>query len=162
VWVFLFFTHIPPLTSSHSRVFYGCGICFSLFFFPYNFITTTLSPSPILHDINPLIMPPLRRFTSWLAMAVALAILVYFGLPSYRLGEPSIAGKKAQDFALTINGKLSPLSNLKGKFVVLNFWASYCGTCVEEIPSLNRLYQRIASRGGVVLGVSIDEDPAAY
>jgi cytochrome c biogenesis protein CcmG/thiol:disulfide interchange protein DsbE len=121
------------------------------------------SPSPILRDINRRItyaVPP--QIHQLARHGHRPAILAYFSLPSYRLAEPSIAGKLAQDFALTINGEPSHLSDLKGKFVVLNFWASYCGTCVEEIPSLNRLHQRVASRGGVVLGVSIDEDPSAY
>jgi peroxiredoxin len=45
---------------------------------------------------------------------------------------------------------------------VLNFWASWCAPCVEEAQSLNRLQQKIAPLGGTVLGISIDEDPAAY
>jgi len=45
---------------------------------------------------------------------------------------------------------------------VLNFWASWCPPCVEEAPALNRLQRHIAPLGGTILGVSIDEDPAAY
>lgn len=50
----------------------------------------------------------------------------------------------------------------RGKLVVLNFWASYCGSCREEIPDLHRLQERIRSRGGVVLAVSIDENCSSY
>ena len=45
---------------------------------------------------------------------------------------------------------------------MLNFWATWCPPCVDEAPSLNRLQERIAGRGGVILGISIDEDPDAY
>ncbi len=98
----------------------------------------------------------------WLALAAAAAIILVFALPSYRQGEASIAGTRAEDFAFELAGKPSHLSDLKGKVVVLNFWGSWCSPCVEEIPSLDRLQQRIASRNGMVLGVAADEDQAAF
>jgi cytochrome c biogenesis protein CcmG, thiol:disulfide interchange protein DsbE len=107
-------------------------------------------------------MPLVRRIAGWAAVALAAGILVLFAMPSYRQGEASIAGKPAVDFPLTLAGKSERLSDLKGKVVVLNFWATWCPPCVEETPSLNRLEKYIDSRGGMVLGVSIDEDGAAY
>ena len=107
-------------------------------------------------------MPLVRRLLAWTAVAIAAAILVLFAMPSYRQGEASIAGKAAQDFSLTLAGKSERLSDLKGKIVVLNFWATWCPPCVEETPSLNRLQKYIDSRGGMVLGVSVDEDGAAF
>jgi cytochrome c biogenesis protein CcmG, thiol:disulfide interchange protein DsbE len=104
----------------------------------------------------------LRRALPWLVLAGALAILVRFAMPSYRQGEASIAGKTAPQFTFEQDGKPVRLSDLRGKVVVVNFWATWCPPCVEETPALNRLHQRIASRGGIVLGVSEDEDEAAY
>ena len=98
----------------------------------------------------------------WVGLALGVSILLLFALPSYRQGEASIAGKTADDFALTIDGKPQHLSDLRGKVVVLNFWASWCPPCVEEAPGLNRLQRHIEPLGGTILGVSIDEDPAAY
>ena len=89
-------------------------------------------------------------------------MLVLFALPSYRQGEASIAGKTAEDFALTMDGKPTHLSDYRGKVVVLNFWASWCPPCVEEAPALNQLQRHIEPLGGTILGVSVDEDPAAY
>jgi cytochrome c biogenesis protein CcmG, thiol:disulfide interchange protein DsbE len=104
----------------------------------------------------------LRKLMAWGALALGAGIILVFALPSYRQGEASIAGKTAENFAFELAGKPSHLSDLKGKVVVLNFWGSWCGPCVEEIPSLDRLQQRVASRGGVVLGVAADEDPTAF
>jgi len=103
-----------------------------------------------------------RRLGTWAALAVAAGIVLAFALPSYRQGEASIAGSTARDFPLELAGKPTHLSDLRGKVVILNFWASWCPPCVEEAPSLNRLQKHIASRNGVILGVAADEDPAAY
>ena len=104
----------------------------------------------------------MRRVLGWTFVALAAAILVLFAMPSYRQGEASIAGKPAQDFPIALAGKSERLSDLKGKVVVLNFWATWCPPCVEETPALNRLQKYIDSRGGMVLGISVDEDNAAY
>jgi len=103
-----------------------------------------------------------RRIMAWGALAAGVGIIVVFALPSYRQGEASIAGSKAEDFAIEISGKPAHLSDLRGKVVVLNFWGTWCPPCKDELPALNRLQKYIASRNGVVLGVAADEDPAAY
>ncbi len=103
-----------------------------------------------------------QRVATWTGLAVIAGILVVFAMPSYRQGEASIAGKPAQDFSLTLAGKPEHLSDFKGKVVVLNFWATWCPPCVEETPALNRLQKYIDSRGGMILGVSVDEDGPAY
>jgi cytochrome c biogenesis protein CcmG/thiol:disulfide interchange protein DsbE len=102
------------------------------------------------------------KVVTGLAFAVVAAALYVLAAPSYRQGEPSIAGSRAPDFPLTLDGNSTHLSALRGKVVVLNFWASWCQPCVEEAPSLNRLQQHIAPLGGTILGISIDEDPAGY
>jgi cytochrome c biogenesis protein CcmG, thiol:disulfide interchange protein DsbE len=98
----------------------------------------------------------------WTGLALGVTLLALFALPSYRQGEASIAGKTAENFALTVNGKPLHLSDYRGKVVVLNFWASYCQPCVEEAPSLNNLQRYIEPRGGTVLGISMDTESAAY
>jgi len=104
----------------------------------------------------------LRKIAAWGVVGFAALVVVFFAMPMYRQGEPTVAGKTAQDFPTEIAGKPGRLSDLRGKVVVLNFWATWCPPCVEETPALNRLQKHIESRGGVVLGVSVDEDPAAY
>jgi cytochrome c biogenesis protein CcmG/thiol:disulfide interchange protein DsbE len=95
-------------------------------------------------------------------VALAAGILVVFAMPSYRQGEASIAGRPAQDISFTLAGKAEHLTDLRGKVVVLNYWATWCPPCVEETPALNRLQKYIDSRNGVVLGISVDEDGPAY
>ena len=103
-----------------------------------------------------------RKAINIAVVVAASAVLWLFFTPLYRQGEPTIAGKTAPAFSFELNGKQMQLSDLRGKVVVLNFWASWCPPCVEETPSLNGLEARIAPQGGMVLGVSVDENDAAY
>jgi cytochrome c biogenesis protein CcmG, thiol:disulfide interchange protein DsbE len=104
-----------------------------------------------------------RKIMAWGSMTFAFAVLAFFTLPHYRQGESSIAGKSAEDINLTLpDGQSTTLAKYQGKVVILNFWATWCPPCVEETPALIQLQQRIASRNGVVLGVSVDEDESAY
>jgi len=67
--------------------------------------------------------------------------------------------KKAPDFALKdSDGKTVKLSDYKGKIVLLNFWATWCGPCKIEIPWFVEFEQTYKDRGFAVLGVSMDED----
>ena len=96
-----------------------------------------------------------------IGLTLAAILLAAFMFPSYCQGETSLAGRRAKDFDMQIQGA-AHLSDLKGKVVILNFWASWCPPCLEETQSLNRLQQAIAAKGGVVLGISVDEDKSAY
>jgi peroxiredoxin len=66
----------------------------------------------------------------------------------------------APDFTLrsAAGGNLR-LAELRGRVVLVNFWATWCGPCKIEMPHLNRIYEKYASAGFVLLGVNIDEDP---
>ena len=103
-----------------------------------------------------------RKVGAWAVIGIAMLVLVLFAMPTYRQGEASIAGKTAQDFPLEVWGKPGHLTDLKGKVVILNFWATWCPPCVEETPALNHLQKYIEARNGVILGVAADEDPAAF
>ena len=72
-------------------------------------------------------------------------------------------GDQAPAFHITAdNGRTVTVPDFGGKLLVLNFWASWCPPCVEETPSLSRFANEYASRGVVVLAVSVDHDPNAY
>jgi thiol-disulfide isomerase/thioredoxin len=62
----------------------------------------------------------------------------------------------------TPEGKLLKLSDLRGKVVLIDFWASWCGPCRKENPNVVRLYKKYEKQGFTVLSVSLDEDPNAW
>jgi cytochrome c biogenesis protein CcmG/thiol:disulfide interchange protein DsbE len=105
-----------------------------------------------------------RKLITGAVLAFIVVLLALFAAPGYRQGEPSLRGRPAKDFPLTLNGNPAHLSDLRGKVVVLNFWASWCQPCQEEAPGLNQLQQRIAPLGGTILGVNvgIDDDESTY
>ena len=105
-----------------------------------------------------------RNLKTALVLAYVAGLLVLFAHPQYQQGEPSLRGRPEKDFALTLDGKAARLSDLRGKVVVLNFWASWCPPCRDEAPALNQLQRHIAPSGGVVLGVNagVDDSPAGY
>jgi thiol-disulfide isomerase/thioredoxin len=66
-------------------------------------------------------------------------------------------GSLAPPFVLSdLQGKMIGLGNLRGKVVLLNFWATWCGPCKREIPSLERLYQKRRDKGFVILAVNAE------
>jgi peroxiredoxin len=67
----------------------------------------------------------------------------------------------APDFALTdLEGKEVRLSDLRGKVVLIDFWATWCPPCREELPHIQRLHEQLESEGLVVLALATDRDPA--
>ncbi len=74
--------------------------------------------------------------------------------------RPSRA-QAAKDFTVpSPNGKTLRLADYKGNVVFLNFWATWCPPCKEEMPAMERLYQRYKDKGFVVLAVSVDAEGA--
>jgi len=68
-------------------------------------------------------------------------------------------GTKAADFRLkTTDGKTVQLSQMKGKVVLLNFWATWCGPCRKEIPDFLEVYKQYKGRGFEIIGVSLDDE----
>jgi cytochrome c biogenesis protein CcmG/thiol:disulfide interchange protein DsbE len=94
------------------------------------------------------------------AFLVALLTLIFAGC--YSGTRPPRIGTVAPDFTVQDSGNQVTLSQLRGKIVVLNFWATWCAPCVEEVPSLVQLQQKMRTKGVIVLAVSVDEDGSAY
>jgi cytochrome c biogenesis protein CcmG, thiol:disulfide interchange protein DsbE len=88
------------------------------------------------------------------AIFVAVFTLVWLQSAKY---EPLAVGKPAPDFSLTdLNDKHYRLSDFRGKVVFLNFWATWCKPCREEMPSMEILNKNFEKDGLVMLAVSID------
>lgn len=107
---------------------------------------------------------------SYRATACALTVLL-LGVPdSLPAHDPSRHGFKLVTFArpftppdfslMDLSGKRAELAEFRGQYVLLNFWATWCPPCVEEMPSMDVLYQRYRHRGFVVVGISSDEEGA--
>jgi peroxiredoxin len=71
-----------------------------------------------------------------------------------------LGGNKAPDFTLNnLKGEKISLSSFNGKVVILNFWATWCPSCIAEMPSLNELYREMKSDGLEIIAVSTDRSP---
>ncbi len=85
------------------------------------------------------------------------AILVIFTVST--LAASSLEGQVAPDFVLrSATGENLRLSEYRGDVVLINFWATWCGPCRQEMPLLDDLYGRYQRVGFNLLGVNIDED----
>jgi len=80
----------------------------------------------------------------------------------YNGTRPPHVGSAAKEFSVQDSDRKVSLDQFRGQVVVLNFWATWCPPCVEELPSLMNLQDRMRERGVTVLGVSIDVDGDAY
>jgi len=95
------------------------------------------------------------------AQRIGLALLLALTLSGCDRGSrPSQVATPAPNFSITDGAKTIRLSDYRGKIVVLNFWASWCAPCIEELPSLNALQRQMPQI--VVLGVNFNDDASAY
>ncbi|HYM78558.1 MAG TPA: TlpA disulfide reductase family protein [Candidatus Dormibacteraeota bacterium] len=76
--------------------------------------------------------------------------------------RPPRIGSAAKDFSVQDSDRSVSLNQFRGQVVIVNFWATWCPPCVEELPSLMDMQDRLRAKGVVVLGVSIDVDGDAY
>lgn len=136
-----------------------------------------MSSGSSLHEV-PAVEPAVRGVESgpgkqWLAAAgstlylrvlLGLSTLAFLGVIAFSLRDttPKEGGKAPAFSVVTDEGKRVTLDSFGGKVLVLNFWATWCAPCVEEIPTLNEMQKNFAKSGVVVLAVSVDKNQQKY
>ncbi len=96
--------------------------------------------------------------------ALLLLTFSFIGVVAYSLRDTSAKeGGPAPEFAIKADSgaQITPVS-FNGKVLVLNFWATWCAPCIQEIPSLNQFQRRFADSGVKVLAISIDKSEGKY
>ena len=89
-------------------------------------------------------------------------LILQFGIVIQR-GKNCAVGHEAPNFELiTSTGGKIALSSLRGKYVLIDFWASWCGPCRREIPNIKKIYAEFKDKGLQVVGVSIDSSDKAW
>lgn len=100
------------------------------------------------------------RRTAWIITAVALAALttgLALALRHFSTGAPG--GSAEPFFTQTfsdLDGRPEPMTRWAGGIVVVNFWATWCPPCIEEMPDLQRIHDEYSGRGVAVVGLGID------
>jgi cytochrome c biogenesis protein CcmG, thiol:disulfide interchange protein DsbE len=94
--------------------------------------------------------------------AIFFALLVGTGIASSNKQTPAVDAP-APDFQVTtFDGSKLSLADFKGQVVVLNFWATWCGPCKQELPLLENYYRRQHSAGLVILAVATEDSLTPY
>ncbi len=104
-------------------------------------------------------MTPSRR--RWLTAGIAAGFAAFGGWIAWQRLTPSPEDEDAVALLYALNlpdhaGTSYDLGQLRGKTVVLNFWATWCPPCIEEMPELADLHREITARNGTVIGIGVD------
>jgi peroxiredoxin len=92
-------------------------------------------------------------------MLRAFSVLVLSGLIATFAVAATVSGPAPQFKLQSRDGKMVSLADLKGQVVMVNFWATWCGPCRQEMPHLEALYERYNSLGFTLVGINVEDNP---
>lgn len=101
--------------------------------------------------------------SNWLILGLAVLAAATGGYVEHRSQQPvpmdwALIGQPLPALALPgLDGKLHLLSDYRGRRVLMNFWASWCGPCLKEMPALNHAQEKFGDHASVVVGIAMDE-----
>jgi peroxiredoxin len=101
--------------------------------------------------------------SNWLILGLAVLAAAIGGYAQHRNQQAAavnqaLLGQPVPALSLPgLDGKMHPLMDYHGHRLLLNFWASWCGPCLEEMPALNRAQKKFGEKGVIVVGIAMDE-----
>jgi peroxiredoxin len=96
---------------------------------------------------------------AWLVGLVLVALAGFLILMAEPIEPPLSRGDRAPSFSLPSldDGSIVSLADVEGQVALVNFWATWCKPCEDEMPAMENLHQRLADKGFALLAVSVDE-----
>lgn len=103
----------------------------------------------------------MNRRTLWMGGLGAAAAAAGAGVAWWRLRPGPVLGEAENQFWASafpdVAGTPQPMAGFRGRPLLVNFWATWCPPCVEELPLINTFYREHAARGWQVLGLAVDQ-----
>jgi len=95
-----------------------------------------------------------------IAVVIAIGLVVFYQMKNripFDEQQPAVGSTAPAISLADLNGTMVTLSEFKGKVVLINFWASWCPPCTNEMPGFEKVFEEYEAKGFVVIGVALDD-----